>query len=210
MIYLWILTYVILTLLGILSVLTSLKFKKNDLPWKIIAVYLIGSFIAQGIAYGYWELKWNNLLILHIYSLFQFIAFSAFYYSAFAKKSNKRIILIVSSAVTSLLIVNSIWNESLEDFNSLGIFISNGTIVLYSVVYFFEILGAEISEKKYLIINAGILLFMCESLVIFLFGNFLKEVAQMDQAALWYTHASTYILFLILIFWNHAQLNRTR
>lgn len=208
--YLMLFNFVTLTLLGILSVITFLKFEKNELPWKIIAVYLIGSFITQGIATVYWLLGLNNLTILHIYSLFQFIAFSAFYWSTTNKKVKKQLIVIVSGVVSCLLIVNSIWNEPLREFNSLGIFISNGTIMVYAVSYFFEVLSAEVSTKKHIIINSGILLFMCESLVVFLFGNFLKKIEPIDQAGLWYAHISTYIFFLILILWNYAKLNRTR
>ena len=199
-----------LILLGILCVLTSLKFKANELPWRVIAFYVIGSFIAQGISTIYWKLGLNNLKILHVYSLFQFIAFSIFYWSTTKKSVKRQIIYIVSGVVSSVLVINSIWNESIRDFNSLGIFISNGTIVVYAVAYFFEVLSADISAKKYLLINAGILIFMCESLVVFLFGNLLKEVALIDQAVLWYTHITTYIIFLILILWNHAKLNRIR
>jgi hypothetical protein len=206
--YLMTFNIVTLVLLGILSILTSLKFNKNELPWKIIAVYAIGSFICQGVATIYWKLNLNNLTILHIYSLFEFVAFSAFFWSTTQKTSKRKWIFIVSGIVSCLIIVNSIWNEPLRDFNSLGIFISNGTIVVYSVSYFFEVLGADVKTKKYLIVNAGILIFICESLVVFLFGNFLKEVALIDQAVLWYTHISTYIVFLLLILWNYAKLNR--
>ncbi len=203
-------SFVTLALLGILSILTSLKFKENELPRKIIAFYLIGSFIAQGVSTIFWIFKLNNLTILHIYSLFQFVAFAAFYWSTTDKRAKKKLILISSGVVSCLLIINSIWNESLRDFNSIGIFVSNGTVIVFAVSYFFEVLSAESSVKKYFIINSGILLFTCESLVVFLFGNFLKKVALIDQVGLWYTHATTYFLFLILIFWNHAKLNRTR
>ena len=206
--YLPLFNYVTLALLAVLSILTSLKFRKNELPWKIVAIYLIGSFITNLITYGFWEMKWNNLKILHFYCLFQFLAFSAFYWSTAKNRTKRYLIPIFSGTVSSLLIANSIWNESLQDFNSMGVFISNGTIVIYSVAYFFEVLGAEINTKKYLIINSGILLFISESLVIFLFGILLKDVARIDQVGLWYTHASTYLLFLILILWNHATLNR--
>ncbi len=206
--YLMTFNIVTLVLLGTLSILMSLEFKKNELPRKVIAIYLIGSFIAQGIATIYWYFGLNNLTILHIYSLFQFIAFSAFFWSATENKTKQRWITVISGIVSCLLVINSIWNESLSDFNSMGIFISNGTIVAYSITYFFEILGANLDSKKYLIVNAGVLMFISESLVVFLFGNFLKEVALIDQAVLWYTHISTYIIFLLLIFWNHAKLKR--
>lgn len=202
--------FVTLITLGILSVLTSVGFKKKELPWKIIALYLIGSFLAQGVSIAYWLLELNNLRVLHVYSLFQFIAFSAFFWSTTRTIFRRKIILTVTGIVAAFLVVNSIYNESLRDFNSIGIFISHGTIIVYSVAYFFEVLGAEISTKKHLIVNAGILLFTCESLVIFLFGNFLKKVELIDQVVLWYTHAVTYFLFLILIYWNHAKLNRIR
>lgn len=208
--YLMLFNILTLVLLGVLSVLTSLKFKKNELPWKVIAVYVTGSFIAQGIATIYWYFGLNNLTILHVYSLFQFVALSTFFWSTSPKRTKKRLIAIISGIVSCLLVVNSIWNESLRDFNSMGIFISNGILIVYSVAYFFEVLGAEVNAKKYLIINAGILMFISESLVVFLFGNFLKKVALLDQAVLWYTHISTYIIFLLLILWNHAKLDRIR
>ncbi|MFK7787349.1 MAG: hypothetical protein AB8B56_19655 [Crocinitomicaceae bacterium] len=197
-----------LIMLGFLGVLTSLKFTKNELPWRIIALYLIGGFIAHGISMLYWLNEWNNLTVLHFYSIFQFIAFSVFYWSTTQNKTKRLLIIIASGAVTGLLVLNSIWIESVKDFNSLGVFLSNGTIVVYSVAYFFEVLGADVQSKKYLIVNAGILLFVSESLVIFLFGNLLKDVATIDQAGLWYTHAYAYIIFLLLILWNHVKLNR--
>ena len=185
----------ILGLLAFLSILTLPKFKRNELPWKIISIYIVGSFIAQGVAHGYWEMKWNNLKILHIYSLFQFVAFSAFYRSITVRKTKRLLIMLFSSAISLFLVLNSIWFESLQDFNSLGVFISYGTIIVFAVSHFFEVLGADTSTKKYLIINSGILLFVSESLVIFLFGNFLKNIAQIYQTGLWYTHGATNILF---------------
>lgn len=199
---------VTLIMLGFLSVITSLRFNKSELPWKIIGLYLIGSFLAHGVSMSYWLCEKNNLTILHVYSLFQFIAFSAFYWSMTKRASKRKVILILTVTISSLLIINSIFNQSLKDFNSIGIFISNGTIGAYTIAHFFEVLGADFNSKKYLIINAGILLFISESMVIFLFGNLLKDVARIDQVGLWLTHASTYIIFLLLILWNHVKLNR--
>lgn len=208
--HLFLIGFVTLAVLVILGLLTSLKFKENELPWKIISLYLAGSFIAQGVSMVFWTFEINNLTILHVYSLFQFIAFSAFYWTTTPRPAKRKSILVITIVISLLLVVNSIWNESLRDFNSLGVFISNGIIVAYSVLYFFEMLGAETHAKKHLFVNAGILLFMCESLVVFLFGNYLKEVAFIDQIGLWLTHAITYFLFLILIFWNHVKLERIR
>ncbi|NVK66119.1 MAG: hypothetical protein HWE22_16130 [Flavobacteriales bacterium] len=208
--HLFILGFVTLAALGILSTLTSLKFKNHELPWKIIALYVGGSFLAQGVSMLFWTFEMNNLTVLHVYSLFQFIAFSAFFWTTTQRRAKRQSILIITVVISILLIINSIWNESLRDFNSLGVFVSNGTIVVYSVLYFFEVLGSDSYTKNHLIVNAGILLFMCESLVVFLFGNYLKEVKFIDQIGLWLTHAITYFLFLILIYWNHVKLARTR
>jgi len=185
-----------------------MKFNKNELQWKVIAIYVVGSFISQSIATILWYFEMNNLTILHIYSLFEFMAFSAFFWSATESTLKKKWILTISGIVSCSLVIDSIWNESLQDFNSLGVFISNGTIIFYSITYFFELLGADTNERKYLVLNAGILIFICESLVIFLFGNFLKNIDIIEQAMLWYTHITTYILFLSLILWNYVKLNR--
>jgi len=206
--YLPLFNFVTLGVLAILSTLLSMRFKKSELPWKLITIYLIGSFIAQAIAYGYWMMKWNNLKFFHLYSLFQFVSFSIFYYSIARSKTKKQLIFLLSGLISILLITNSVFNESIKEFNSIGIFISNGTIVLYAIAYFFEVLGADVHSRKYLIINAGILLFISESLVIFLFGNLLKGVAQIDHAILWYTNATIYLTFLLLILWNHVKFNR--
>lgn len=195
-----------LILLGALGGIMMVLFNRIKLPMKFIALFVIGSFIIQIVSFIRWEIKANNLVWLHIYSIMQFVLLSLFYRSVLTSIKWKNLINVITVLVSIILILNSIYFEPLLSFNSRGVFISNSVLIVYSIAYFFQLLDSDAKTKNYQVLNSGVVLFTAESLVIFLFGNYLSEMEFVSQVGLWLTHSIVYMLLVLFIYielWRH-------
>lgn len=195
-----------LILLGTLGSIMIFLFKRIKLPLKIITIFVIGSFLIQLVSFISWELKANNLVWLHIYSVMQFVLLSLFFRAVLTKSWWRTVINVLTVLVSVTLILNSIYFEPLVSFNSRGVFISNSVLIVYSIAYFFQLLDSEAKTKNYQVLNSGVVLFTAESLVIFLFGNYLSEIQLVGQIGLWLTHSLVYMLLVLFIYielWRH-------
>lgn len=198
----------LLALLLICLVLTT-RFKCVNQPIRLFSFYLFGSLLIQITSQILWEMGINNIWLIHLFSVFQLINLSIFFYQIIPKRKIRKSIVLLSSLVSIYWVVNLWLAPSLFEFDSLETLITNGVIIGYSVSYFFVHL--DYVHSKYDFIVAGILLFSSISMLLFIFGNQLIDIQLINQIGLWIFNTIIYLIFLSLIgiqLWKQGYLRQ--
>jgi len=185
-----------------INVLFSIRVFKGrpDLKW--FEITLIWSFIIQILADVLAGFNENNLPLLHLYTLLEFIFISLFYYQILFKNlKNNHYFYSFTGLITLILIANSIFYESIMGFNSNAKGLTQIIIISYAIIYFFNRISIDEVKENLILnrINAAILLYYAGSLFIFIFAKFLMENALTMDLYFWRFNMLLYLVFQILI-----------
>ncbi len=173
---------------------------KPDLKW--FEVSLIWAFLIQILAHIIANLFGNNMFLLHLYTLFEFIFISLFYKEIlFSNYKFPRSINYIIGLTVLMIIANSIFFEPITGFNSNAKGLTQIIIISYAIGYFFNRISVDEVKKNLVLnrINAAIVLYYAGSLFIFIFAKFLMENSLTMNKYFWKFNALLYLIFQILI-----------
>jgi len=185
--------------------------KNKNKATKYFVIYLLLTFLNLLSSYFIidiqkaLELKKNNLFLSHFYFVFQFVFLSLFYSQLFNKKQIKHQ-KIISFFVFSILIIQySIKPSLFYQFNLLEIFITSFPLVIYSIFHLYNSLSKSV---RFMYINAGILIYIATSTLIFILGNYISKIDKEIADGVWFLNKVFYVgyLILILIEWKKSLL----
>ena len=202
-----VLIYSVLFILFCNVIVGIVQWKNLSGALKIFVLYLGWNFlieVAAKLDLHYQLLGGNNLPLLHIYTLGEFILLFLFYVKLIERPQwlhdNRQLLLW---SISGLIILNSIFIQNIFEFNTYAKTLVQLILIGCAILYFFNQAGKEQEpnpEARGLrIINSAILIYYSSSLVIFMFGNFLLTV-ETNEFYLWIVNASLNILFHLLIF----------
>jgi len=167
---------------------------KDIMAYKIILIYLIISLISSISTEYLYIIKKHNIYITHLFFTSQFILLSIFYLELF-KKQQRKLVKIIFIIILTLLAVQYLAPKSLIKYNVLEIFITSLPLILYSIIHLYNSL---VEKGKFMFVNAGILIYLSSSSLIFFLGNYLKELDQDVSNNIWLLLKVMYALYLIL------------
>ena len=182
-------------------------FTKNSKALRIFAIYLLIIFLGEMISKLMIYRKYENISMSHYYFILQFIFLSLFYLEILNVSIQKNIIKIGLVVVPITLAIQYILNPKLIFiFNLFEVFICSLSIVVYATFHFYNMLS---QQKKYYYINAGILIYLFGSTIIFLAGNVM--IMSNKKSILPEINVVLYIIYLSLIFieWRKNYYNKT-
>ena len=146
----------------------NIGFKKStSKPISIITFYLICYFVVNFLTSYFAEKGINNHFLSHFYFIPQFILLSFFYKTLFTRFQNKIVNVVLVIVLSILTIQYLLQPELLRIFNPLEVLLTNCSIIFYAILHLYN----SLTEKgKFMYINAGILLYVsCSTLIFFLF-----------------------------------------
>lgn len=147
--------------------------KKTTRALWVIFFYLLFSFafdiLQASSSFG----KGNKHEIWGLYTICEFVFFACFYYIALESPSLKRFILIGSPLILLFIIISYIKSDK-NDFDSTSASVESITLIIFSIMYFFE----QINRPQTLFIYSspnfwvvlGILIYMSSVLFLFIIG----------------------------------------
>lgn len=147
----------------------------------------------------------NNLYLLHILTIGEFILLSLFYRKVIAKPNFKTQGFIVFILfITTLIILNTIFLQDIETYNSYAKSLVQIIVITYAILYFYNLTVDietinEQNQKSLRLINSSILLYYSGSLFIFMFGNYYKQNPDI-YARFWLFNAVLTLVYYLLIF----------
>jgi hypothetical protein len=190
--------------LSVNVLLFSLKFKELNAPFRGLFYFLILNLLTEILAFIFSEYEYNNLPILHCYTLGEFILFSFFYRSLSYKPNffTRHFWLIIGTG-SLLIIANSLFFQPIFGFNSTaktGVQIS---LIVYAVIYFYNLVAdeqfAQLKSKSLRLVNSAVIIYYSGSLFIFMFS----QISFGNEAIFklfWIFNSFLYVTFHLIIF----------
>ncbi len=178
--------------------------KKLNTPFQRLCYYLIWNLSIEISVLIAGKLEYsNNLPLLHLYTLGEFLLFSYFFKSLLNKPIFFKKYFWHFMSIGSLFIVcNSIWLQSIYIFNSYAKTFVQLTIIGYAILYFYNLIENQAFtptiSKSLRLINSAILVYYSGSLFIFMCSNVYYENAQVYDI-FWIFNALLNVLFQLLI-----------
>jgi len=145
----------------------------------------------------------NNLPLLHIYTLLEFMMLSLFYRTILKRVSfvQKYFGLVFWGGII-VIVLNSLFLQNLTEFNSNAKTFSHITLLGLTLLFFMDrmqINNLEELDGGLNMINSGILFYLSGSLFIFMTSNILIEDNSQVHEILWIINAMLYLIFQIII-----------
>ncbi len=182
------------------------KFKQLDTPLRIFCYFLTWNLSIEVAARICSYTVENNLPLLHLYTLGEFLLLSIFYKSLMVKSEGaqqKINYFILVGAV--LIILNSIFLQSIYGFNTIAKTAVQLTIISYAILYFYNLTNnqslSEQAGKSLRLINSAILVYYSGSLFIFMCSQ-VSFVESDLYVFFWAFNAALYLTFQLLVLWG--------
>ena len=171
---------------------------------QVLGYYLVSNLFIQLAAHFLWYKSLNNLPLLHLNTILEFVFISLFFKEMYIDQHffKKNIRYIISGGVF-LLIINSLFWEPINDFNSNAKTLVQVIIIAHAVAYFFDAFGRiDFSEQQNQAISFicfAILLNYSGSLFIFMFSQFFPGDKNLTFEAFWIVNACLTFVFQLII-----------
>lgn len=193
--------------LGASVLMYVIRFRHLPVEFKVLGVFLVVDLLTELFAGWLHARHTNNLPLLHIYTLLEFVSLSLFYRAVFASRVRfQRYFWPFVGVVSGLVVANSIFLEPPTGFNSNAKTLVQITLMGYAVFYFFNAYGkTDFSKPRYLaqgLVNTAVLLYNAGSLFIFMFAKILQlnKVGLKAQQGFWMFNALLFLIFQLLVF----------
>ena len=196
--------YLALACLAITCTLCIWKYKSLPEPIRLLSHYLFFNLLIEVCAKTIPFPNNNNLPLLHLYTLGEFVLLSLFFKSLIKKPSAfQKYFWVFIGLFLVLIIGNTIFLQGIFEFNSYAKTGVQVVLITYSVLYFYN-LSNEVDltnpyQKSLRLINSALLIYFSGSLFIFMFSNYLTKHKIDIHHGFWAFNAFLNLVFQILV-----------
>lgn len=195
-----------------ISLLLLIKHRK-ELPstLQLLGYCLLWSFLIEISAKIFIQLEINNLPLLHLYTLGEFLLWSLFYQKVLLKRSaTRKLSNYFIFGILLLLISNSLFIEDIWGFNSYAKTLVSSLIIGYAIFYQARLLNEASPEgsASLTLINSGVLIYYTGSFLIFLFSNYFLKTSTGLPIVFWVFNSLLNLIFQIIILralWSYLK-----
>ena len=146
--------------------------------FRLIIITLFIEFIARVL----FERGMNNMFLFHLYTFVEFGFVSAIFYLLSRSEAWKKLILIVSSLFVVFSILNLLFFEGIEQFNSNQRYFECISVFVYCVGYYLGVLRSSesffLEREPMFWLTSGYLLYFSGTLFLFLYTKSFMDVGK--------------------------------
>jgi hypothetical protein len=187
-----------------------IKYKQVDRVLLLIFYYLLLDGIVDLLATIIAYCRINNMPLLHIFTIFEFLLLSFFYTKILRDPLARNIIKFLMVIFPLLCIVNFLFFQSIFRFNTYTRPLEVLIVMAYSLTYFAQ--ANEASDVKgwssnpLIWVNIGILLYFSGALFVYSFSNFTTAYTspkyKLVNLFIWDIHAALLLCMYLLFSWG--------
>jgi hypothetical protein len=191
---------IIVPALIILPIIVAISRRKYwGLPEKAILAYLVISAFFNTLAALLAARGINNLPLLHLYTVLEFISITSFFYFSTDRKKDKQVIKVLWFVFPMLTIANVLYLHSIYLYNLIPR--STGAIIILILCINFLMRSLSFSASRVpffaFAVVVALLLYFSGSLTLFALSDFIIANKTINWL-IWNTHA-TFVLIMYLI-----------
>lgn len=170
---------------------------------KALLVSLLLSAITQLVSFTFWKLSKNNLPILHIYTVLEFLVLLWFYTALLGAPGKSRIFLLMAVLFTIIAVLEATVFGSVFDYNNYTRSIEALIIITLSLAWFIKAVSIDDSEKERYkgisIINSGLLVYFAGAVTLFAYSSSVTNLSLNARMNVWTIHTLLAFQLYILI-----------
>lgn len=200
-----ILSFAGLCILLINNIIYSIGFSQRDKAYRFFVVYLFSLFMIQMTTEIFAIRNINNHFIATYYLFIPFVLLSLFFFRLFKELGSwkKYMVMFSSPLLVAGLAAQYLIKPNLYyEFNSVGLLVSTCVLVVYAVMYLFELISRQMAFH-YVII--GIFIYYISSLLIFASATTIMSFTVEMGTFIWNINAFLFIVYQLLILWEWKQ-----
>jgi hypothetical protein len=181
----------------------ALVYRKLTVQAKNISYFIFFSCIIEIISKILWYRGENNLPLLHLYVLVGFLLIIRFYRSVLVGFIHDYIFLFVTISFALFTVVNSLFFETIFNFNSTALSVQAVLLIIFSIFTFIVLMNDIVKDRGSQLhpflnwINSGVFVYYLSSLMVFYFGKLLiADYSSLINQYLWGIH----VVFLMVMY----------
>ncbi len=192
--------------------LALVKLKDYTPALKTIFWYLTLAICTNLLSFILWKMKTNNLPVLHVYTVLEYLVLLRFYYLILKGFMPDKLFLLLAVVFPLFSIADSIFIENIRSFNTYSRSVEALILIFLSVSWFVKTVSETetgVSTNRPLnYIAGGLLIYFAGSVVFFSFMDLIEELTISFLMNVWSLH--TLVLFIMYIFitlglWKHSR-----
>lgn len=160
------------------------KWKHLSFELKILSAYLLLSLLTDVVTLQLAINSINNLSLLYVFTVLEFLLFSTIYYKIYRSLRLKRVIIIVAIVFLGVVVFN-LYEQGIASYATAPRTIESIIFTTYSIIYFYQIVRGSFAYKvekdSMFWFNGGILVYFAGSLLFFSLSSYILEHASIDM-----------------------------
>jgi hypothetical protein len=191
--------------------LLALVRRAMDTPaLKVLFYYLTAAVCTHLLSFFMWKLKKNNLPILHVYTVVEYLLLLRFYYLLLKDFLPDAVFFLLAAGFPAFSIIDSLWIENIHSFNTYSRSVEALIFIFLSVCWFVKTVS-DADSRATLPLNyiaGGLLIYFAGSVVLFSFRDLISQFTRSFLMNVWSLH--TLLLFILYIMitislWKHSK-----
>jgi hypothetical protein len=181
-------------------------FRKTEKRYeqKMIAAYILLAVLGEIISRTIGAYRLNNLPVLHVYTLMQFLLVALLYRPFMMKPVTPSVWSIVTIVFLLGSIINSLFVQSIWSFNGFARAAESFIIVLFAIWYFRKLLFSDaaavpLQEVPMFWISTALLFYFSGCFFVFLLSGYVLDISSKVFSISWAFHDLILIIHYIFI-----------
>lgn len=178
-------------------------YKRFPVALKNVTYYMIAAASTELLSYIMWKQKRNNLPLLHIYTIIEYLLLLKFYYSILKDFLPKAAFLILAVVPPCFFILDSLFIESIYNFNPYARSVESLIIIFLAMSWYVKLVSADAEDvvlaKSLKFINSAFLIYFSGSLMLFSFSDSISRLVQNLRFSIWTVHTLLTVTLYVLL-----------
>jgi hypothetical protein len=181
-------------------------------PLKTIFYYLTLAAVTHVLCFTLWKLKKNNLIVLHIYTVAEYLILLRYYHLLLRGYLHSAIFITLAFAFTFFSVADTLLIEDPLEANTYSRTVEALILIFLSVSWFVKSVSevnANIPNNRSLnYITGGLLIYFAGSVMLFSFVDNVNQLTRPFRMNVWSIHTLLLVILYILIsigLWKHNK-----
>lgn len=166
----------------------------------LVASSSITNFFTEILAHY----KVNNMYIMNIYTVVEFILLAEVYKNELKKFISIRIINYIIFSFLVFFAFNIVFIQPITELNNYVLVLESILLIIFSILYFYKTLQTldtdELVKESMFWISAGTLFYFSATALIFLFAHYFGQYSRTFNQLVWAIHTFCLTIFIVSLF----------
>ncbi len=194
-------------------VISIFRFKFFNFSQKRLLLLILVTVLVEVISRVLWDKRMNNLSVYHFYTIIEFLLIVNIYRKELSILFSKLFFTIMGILFTVFAIVNTLFFQDLNTFNSNATTVLGLLVIFFALSYFYALLKevkySALENNPMFWVNSGFLIYFSSNLILFFINNNLFKGGSNEAGYLiWGLHAIVNIvltIFYIIALWVNPK-----